>query len=52
MQVSHAGSSQVPGQERRVSCADRALPEQTVACQVTAAVLGSEASVMYVLVCG
>lgn len=52
MQVSHAGSSQVPGQERCVRCANRALPEQTVACRVTAAVLGSEVSVMYVLVCG
>lgn len=29
-----------------------ALPEQTVACRVTAAVLGSKVSVMYVLVCG
>lgn len=28
------------------------LPEQTVACRVTAAVLGSKVSVMYVLVCG
>lgn len=49
--MSCAGSSQVPGQERRVRCADRALPEQTVASWVTTAVLGSEASVMCLLVC-